>query len=62
MECCLCGDSVQNVNLHRTKKFGQLDAGWMCTSCLKRTEPELYRIKFRLDGQTYLHLRTALSK
>ena len=43
MNCKKCGISVMKTMLHRTNLEGQVDAGWMCMLCIKKTEVELYK-------------------
>jgi hypothetical protein len=40
--CIICGASVFDTPLHRTKPTEQPDGGWMCEPCLAKNEPDLY--------------------
>lgn len=43
MCCKVCKRSAVVVPLHRTNPTGQSDAGWMCSDCIEKSEPELHK-------------------
>lgn len=53
--CSNCG--AQGVTVHRTKPFGQPDAGWMCRPCIEKVgdpsviDPEAERLANILSGE-----------
>lgn len=48
-DCIICGASVFDTPLHRTKPTGQPDGGWMCEPCIEKHEPDLYT-SLKADG------------
>jgi hypothetical protein len=42
MKCEICGVSMFNKMLHRTKPKGDPDGGFQCIDCIKKTELELH--------------------
>lgn len=42
MKCEICGVSMFNKMLHRTKPKGDSDGGFQCIDCIQKTELELH--------------------
>jgi hypothetical protein len=42
MKCEICGVSMFEKMLHRTKPKGDPDGGFQCIYCIKNNEPELH--------------------
>ncbi len=40
-----------SIVLHRTNQFKSEDPGWMCPTCLKKNEPELFECMTEADKQ-----------